>query len=486
MAHLLPSANTSKDRLCGLTCLLMLDGLQNAVQKRPTTSIIAISLLLRLSTLAILVLANFLLPTWDAEVTTLAYPLPRLLEPFVRWDTVHFMHIALDGYTSDQQSAFLPGLPGLMRVGGEVVHRIQHGGRDVTAQDVVIAGVVASAIASTAAAVVFNRLTRRLFSTRPDFAATATILFLLAPSRPTLHAVPYTEPFSALFTFLGMLLFSRQRDLLASLAWAAGSTFRAQGVVLGVGFFGWQYLLHNVWKDGPAFSRRHLRRLLVNAPTFLVLSAISAAPFLAFEAFIFRQFCLSKLTERPWCTRGIGMSYGWVQREYWNSGFLRYWRLLQLPNFLLAAPVLALSFAASYSFYMANSETTWRGTVPFLPVPPRIRSRHRPKDSQTIAASAIFTQPTTPNDARDLVPFVHLSTFLTSLLFLAHHVQIILRVCVTNPVPFWYAAELVLRDGDRERVQSGRRRRWGRIWIRYCLIWGTASIVLWAVFLPPA
>jgi hypothetical protein len=28
---------------------------------------------------------------------------------------VHFVHIALDGYTSDQQSAFLPGLPALRR-----------------------------------------------------------------------------------------------------------------------------------------------------------------------------------------------------------------------------------------------------------------------------------------------------------------------------------------------------------------------------------
>lgn len=195
------------------------------------------------------------------------------------------------------------------------------------------------------------------------------------------------------------------------------------------------------------------------------------------------------------------MSYGWVQREYWsafrllctveddtdtfanrNSGLLRYWTPLQLPNFLLAAPVLALCFAASYSFYVANPEATWRGTMPFLATPRRFRVQRR----QEIATSATLTQPATPNEAIALVPFVHLSTFITTLLFLAHHVQIILRVCVTNPVPFWYAAELVLRDRERAKRDRDVGRRWGVIWMRYCWIWGTASIVLFAVFLPPA
>ena len=104
-----------------------------------------------------------------------------------------------------------------------------------------------------------RRLTRQLFPTRPDFAALTVIAFLLAPSRPTLHAVPYTEPFAAFFTFLGMLLFSRGRSFLAAVAWAMGSAFRAQGIVLGFGYFGWRYLLQDLWKDGPGFTARQVR-----------------------------------------------------------------------------------------------------------------------------------------------------------------------------------------------------------------------------------
>ena len=55
--------------------------------------------------------------------------------------------------------------------------------------------------------------------------------------------------------------------------------------------------------------------LLDGVPTFIVLSVFSAAPFIAFQTWIYRQFCLGE-HERPWCS-GSGLSYGWIQSEYW-------------------------------------------------------------------------------------------------------------------------------------------------------------------------
>lgn len=99
----------------------------------------------------------------------------------------------------------------------------------------------------------------QVFPKRLDLASMAALLFLLAPSRPTLHGVPYTEPFAAFFTFLGMLLFLRDQDLSAALVWAAGSAFRAQGILLGFGFFGWKWILRKTWFDGPGLDGRHVR-----------------------------------------------------------------------------------------------------------------------------------------------------------------------------------------------------------------------------------
>lgn len=288
----------------------------------------------------------------------------------------------------------------------------------------------------------------------------------------------------------------------------------------------------------------------MNAPVFAALALISASPFLAFEAYVYRRFCHSPDTARPWCTQGLGMSYGWVQREYWcislvspsfwprkpvfssrlthpgtaprNSGFLRYWRPLQIPNFLLAAPVLTMSFAASYSFFTANPDAIWRSALPFLAPPRWVKRQSESKSVDPSGPSAPATSPSRAGflhrassaRAEHLVPFVILSTSTTLLLFFAHHVQIILRVCATDPVLFWFAAELVLRDenlteGEQRgeaatkanaigaaveqakatgggATKSPQRWKWGRIWWKYCLVWGTLSIVLWAVFLPPA
>ena len=45
------------------------------------------------------------------------------------------------------------------------------------------------------------------------------------------------------------------------------------------------------------------------------------------------------------------MPYGYVQDKYWNVGFLRYFELRQLPNFILAAPVIYLVLAHSARFF---------------------------------------------------------------------------------------------------------------------------------------
>ena len=57
------------------------------------------------------------------------------------------------------------------------------------------------------------------------------------------------------------------------------------------------------------------------------------------------------ITNRPnWCKfvddakngRGRFSFYAFVQRRHWNVGFLRYYELKQVPNFLLAGPILFL------------------------------------------------------------------------------------------------------------------------------------------------
>jgi phosphatidylinositol glycan class V len=88
-------------------------------------------------------------------------------------------------------------------------------------------------------------------------AYTTSLLFIISPSPATLNASPYTEPFAALFTFLGMLFFVRQRWFMAAVWWTIGTSFRAQGLLLGIGFFGWQFVIGSI-------KRRTLVRSLIS------------------------------------------------------------------------------------------------------------------------------------------------------------------------------------------------------------------------------
>lgn len=46
--------------------------------------------------------------------------LREVLAPFARWDAVYFVSIAKDGYQFEQQHAFFPLLPLLLRLGGQL------------------------------------------------------------------------------------------------------------------------------------------------------------------------------------------------------------------------------------------------------------------------------------------------------------------------------------------------------------------------------
>ena len=156
----------------------------------------------------------------------------------------------------------------------------------------------------------------------------------------------------------------------------------------------------------------------------------------------------------------------------------------QLPNFLLAAPVLLVSILPTYSYF-----------------------RH-----------LLFRQTNVePSRHPALLPFQILHTATTLLLVLASHTQIALRVALADPVVWWNIADMafewdprffasspngqagskqpvsvkgVQRRGGARRdaeIRGGRRMtKWGRLWVGYDSVWGSISLLLWAGHYPPA
>jgi phosphatidylinositol glycan class V len=184
-------------------------------------------------------------------------------------------------------------------------------------------------------------------------------------------------------------------------------------------------------------------------------------PFIYHDFSAYLAFCTP--SERPpaWCSNFPPSIYTHVQSKYWNVGFLRYWTLQQLPNFIIAAPPLLLLFTFS-TYHFAQG---------FIP---RLIVTHGNRKSISCPPQIISRGPF-PFLSHTITPHVFHSIILSTAILLASHVQIILRLAASMPLTYWAAAWLLHEYP-----------RCGRWWVGWSVVWGAASVVLWGAFLPPA
>uniref|UniRef100_A0AC11DFL1 Zinc finger DHHC-type palmitoyltransferase 18 n=1 Tax=Ovis aries TaxID=9940 RepID=A0AC11DFL1_SHEEP len=129
----------------------------------------------------------------------------------------------------------------------------------------------------------------------------------------------------------------------------------------------------------------------------------------------------------PWCSWELPLIYSYIQDVYWNVGFLRYYELKQVPNFLLAAPMAVLVAWATWTYVTTHP---WL----FLTL-----GMQRSKNKRTLEKPEPgFLSP------RVFVYLVHAAALL---LFgsLCMHVQVLTRfLCSSTPIVYWFSAHLLL------------------------------------------
>ncbi|KAI8815774.1 GPI mannosyltransferase 2 [Fimicolochytrium jonesii] len=435
----------------------------------PTTLLLLTALLSRLTTTLLLLLSSRLSPYdasstafFSADFTPPSSPSPTSkatthlsthLLPFVRWDAVYFLGIAERGYRYEQEFAFFPGLMIGMR---GFAGAIPFGNlRD----RLVITGVLISNASFVAAAVLLYKLGLTVLGpSHHRTSLTAALLFCITPAGAFMSA-PYTESLFAATSFLGMLCVARKRYLSAAVSFAAASAVRANGIV-HMGFFVWEFVvvpgMLMLRRVGGKTSIAALIRNILRA-TFYSLIVIS--PFIAFQTYAYTLFCpAADSSLRPWCNATSPLIYSFVQKEYWNNGFLTYYRLHQLPNFLLALPIFTLLFTGLLQCITHDPLaffTLGRLTQPKSQPPPLL----------------IITNPA-------LAPHIYLMTALTIYCATMMHVQVVVRFSTSLPGLYWVAGGLM--GGD------ARRGKWGRLVVGYFLGYAGATTVLFGGFLPPA
>ncbi|KAH9895752.1 glycosyltransferase family 76 protein [Cubamyces lactineus] len=401
------------------------------------------------------------LPLFDSSPHILLPPTPyfslrrALASAALRWDVFYFAPIAKDGYVYEQQWAFFPGVPRVMRTWAVFMDAVRNLGQDrpkssfLEWEDILLGGLTSSLLSIPSVLVLYDLTLTHLGSR--SIALLASLLSLLPSSPTTLRMAGYSEPFFTFLSYMGMRFCAHRQWFLATCCFAAATTFRSNGILLA-GFILWGLVVE------PLLAHRkvHIGRVLYA----LALCTFAVAFFFYYQYHAYRLFCEGTDTLAPWCSAFPPSIYTYVQGKYWNVGLLRYWTLQQIPNFLLGAPplLLLLTFATHYIRLALGPRL-----VAFAYG--RATARRSPDDH---TSRSPFLSPT-------IAPHVIHALVLCFILIFASHTQIVLRFAAAMPLTYWAAAWLVVE-----------RPKWARWWIGWSVLWGATSCVLWGVFLPPA
>ncbi|ORZ35969.1 GPI mannosyltransferase 2 [Catenaria anguillulae PL171] len=358
----------------------------------------------------------------------------------IKWDALHIESIAAHGYQHELQLAFFPLVPAAARAISSVV-----------GVSVGTAGLVWSNCMFFLAVVALYKLTFKVTASHRS-AFSAAVLFSIQPASIFLMSM-YTESTFAALSFLGMLAWEHESNVLAALFWSLACCTRSNAL-LHTGYFAY----------GVVFCSK---RRAAWATSALGVLAVGAS-YLAVQAYGTHLICSGIHHDRPfWCPSPttttttsssvplFALPYSHIQAKYWNVGLFRYWTLSNVPNFLIALPILAHSLVR-----------IWCALVP------RIRDGdHGDSSWLTRLWQALGPLPLNRGE-RDFGPAYHVQHFVLVLVAMcAMHVQVAVRMFSSVPGVF---------------VLPSARQKWTRWWVVYSVVWSSVGAVLFGLFYPPA
>ncbi|KAK8958510.1 hypothetical protein KSP40_PGU002961 [Platanthera guangdongensis] len=431
---------------------------------------------------------------------------PRIgaaIEGSVVWDSVYFIRIAECGYEYEQTYAFLPLLPiSIAFLSRSVFAPLipMVGYRAVLA----LSGYVLNNLAFVLAAIYFYKLSFLILKDS-EASLQASVLFCFNPASIFYSSI-YSESLYALFSFCGIFYLFNGSNTMAMLLLGVSGTARSNGAI-NAGYFCFKALLQTY----DIITNKKSIRLALQAIVFgASFSICLLVPFAAFQLYGYCNICLNASDgARPWCKSRVPNLYGFLQSHYWGVGFLRYFEVKQLPNFLLASPILTIAIAS-----IVHYARLLRQTPSFRKTSDLTKNLHGKDHSrETISSNIIssteeFTGRLGLHRQRSekkikylqnfcklklqmnsfitvkqgycsllVFPFILHLGFMTFMVLFVMHVQVATRFLSASPPIYWFASYMMLSPG------TGSRRMTHLIW-SYCAAYILLGSLLFSTFYP--
>lgn len=374
-----------------------------------------------------------------------------LLGGFRRWDAEYYLHISEHGYTYENTLAFLPLYPLCIKL-------IRFGLINVTpflsvqALSLLI-GVILNVIFFAKAANTLYELGCKVLRD-PRKAEIATVLFCFNPAS-IFFTAPYCESLYSWLSFSVMLkCFEDINSVLIIVPLSLSILCRSNGLI-NIGFFVY-------FGAKKMFSQSTVLSFITVLLKLISILIIIAFHFGLMQVYNYYLFCLKKSfsfpefikdfavkndfvlagnrtndSVSPWCSSNLPISYSYVQDHYWNVGFLRYYEFKQIPNFLLATPIVLIILINSFKYFRRHQAYSWRLGIFNL----------KPKVLRSIQVA----------DQNQFVFVVH-AVAMTLFCLLFVHVQVTTRILSSsNPMLYFFCANYFLTGYDEHKKNDDKR-----------------------------
>lgn len=278
----------------------------------------------------------------------------------------------------------------------------------------------------------------------------------------------------------------------STVLWMLASYTRSNGTFMSI----W-WMLIGLSKCSFCIQRARCKGMdnIVNAvfslPFHVALAYCVAYPVLYHDRRGYDFHCVGQMIRQStlpaWCegddsTKSCFSLYAYVQRKYWNVGLFRYYEMNQIPNFFLALPVLAISYAAVfmwiYHSYVRHGAASQASTndkkknTSFCAVARNVLSwafvaLDASCEDKFLLGSVTNGSSSSSYETRPLLGpkllshYAILAGFALVGSFVAH-VQVSTRLIFSScPAMYWFLSDLLLAQTDNQNAASVRK---GSFW----------------------
>lgn len=263
---------------------------------------------------------------------------------FDNWDSQYYLTIAVNGYIEEQFLVFFPLYPFLIKTIAFTFfsplllifpfHSV-----------LLMSGYFLSNAAFMLSLIILCHLTA--FVTSSYRLAWYTCLFYCINPANVFMCSVYTESLFSFFCLLGMLSLCNHKVTVSSILFAFAVCTRSNGVVT-IGYI-WYYHLASCWCNFRLTvycSKISLQLLFLIAHTLITLF-----PFICFQYYSYYLVCVEHFDDSPVCNHTLPFVYAFIQKKYWEIELFSFYELKQIPNFIIAFPMVALLFKCCVSYF---------------------------------------------------------------------------------------------------------------------------------------